>query len=187
MCRRERARRCEPASWGAIVLSSLALLGCSSTPSFELNKIFPDSGSRAVARLIPRNGSVANGLVTFAQRGDKVAVTITAFNVGEGWHSVYIHENGNCSSPNAASAGPVWNVAGTGSTGKRTGELPQLRAGSEGDATLSATLSDVSVATGRANDVLGHSVVVHAMIDRDPKPEFGVRNDWIACGVIERP
>jgi len=27
---------------------------------------------------------------------------------------------------------------------------------------------------------------VHAAVDPDPKPEFGVRNGWYACGVIER-
>jgi hypothetical protein len=29
-------------------------------------------------------------------------------------------------------------------------------------------------------------VVVHGKLDPDPKPEFGVINDWLACGVIER-
>jgi Cu/Zn superoxide dismutase len=47
-------------------------------------------------------------------------------------------------------------------------------------------VTGLSVATGAANDVTGHSVVVHGKLDPDPKPEFGVINDWLACGVIER-
>ena len=47
-------------------------------------------------------------------------------------------------------------------------------------------MRDISVGTGQANDVIGHSVVVHAGVDPDPKAEFGVRNGWIACGVIQR-
>ncbi len=188
MRRREHTWRCSTRAIGhAVVLATLPIAACTSTSDFSVSKIFPDSGSRAVARLVPRNGSATNGLATFVQRGDKVAVTVTAFNVGEGLHSVYIHQNGNCTSPNAASAGPVWNAADASNAGKRSGELPQLRAGTEGDGTLIAMVSDISVGTGRANDVVGHSVVVHAEIDRDPKPEFGVRNDWIACGVIARP
>ena len=32
---------------------------------------------------------------------------------------------------------------------------------------------------------IGHAVVVHSSIDPDPRPEFGVLNGWLACGVIQ--
>jgi Cu-Zn family superoxide dismutase len=138
-----------------------------------------------VAKLTSKNGSTVRGFISFTQEGDKVAVAGDFFELYSGSHSLYIHEVGNCSSPNAASAGRVWNVPGNASA-KRTGELVQLRVGSEGHAEFSYTLSDVSVGTGKPNDVIGHSVVVHATVDPDPKPEFGVRNGWLACGVIQR-
>ncbi len=80
----------------------------------------------------------------------------------------------------------MWSIAGTAADDKRIGDLPQLYAGTEGNALLQFTTPDLSVGTGAANDVIGHSVVVHQGLDPDPKAEFGVRNGWLACGVIER-
>jgi Cu-Zn family superoxide dismutase len=107
------------------------------------------------------------------------------FNITGGPHSLYIHETGNCSSPNAASAGPVWNAKGASPGARRSGELPNIVVRHEDYATLEAQVVGLSVGTGAANDVIGHSVVVHGKLDPDPKPEFGVINDWLACGVIE--
>jgi len=136
-----------------------------------------------VAKLGPKNGSNVRGLISFTQVGDKVAVAGDFYELFPGAHSIYIHEAGNCSSPNAASAGPVWNLPGN--TGKRTGALPQIYAGSEGRANISVSLSTVSVGTGRPDDVMGHAVVLYANVDPDPKAQFGVPNNRIACGVVE--
>jgi superoxide dismutase, Cu-Zn family len=159
------------------VLSLVA--ACGDAPSRQAAE------AMGVARLEPKNGSTVRGVVSFTQKGDRVAVAGQFFELLPGSHSLYIHAIGNCSSPNAASAGPVWNISDDRS-GKRAGDLPEIYAGSEGRATLSVTLRDLSVDTGKPNDVIGHSVVVHANVDRDPKPEFGVRNGWVACGVIQR-
>lgn len=148
--------------------------------------VTPATGAMAVARLESRNGSTVRGTVSFTQRGDRVSINGTFFELWPGPHSIHIHAVGNCRSPNAASAGPVWNIAEGASGGKRTGDLPQLNATTEGYARLMATSSALSVGTGRADDVVGHSVVVQADLDPDPKAAFGVRNGWLACGVIER-
>jgi Cu-Zn family superoxide dismutase len=140
----------------------------------------------AVARVEPRNGSTVRGVISFTQRGGRVWITANFVELWPGPHSIYIHTVGNCNSPNAASAGPVWNVAGSAVPGKRTGDLPQLNAGTEGYGVLQTTTAEISVGTGKPNDVIGHSVVVHADLDPDPRAEFGVRNGWLACGVIER-
>lgn len=156
--------------------------GCSDMSSV---KLFPDAGPMAVARLGPKNGSTVRGVVSFTQRGDKVAIVGNFVELFPGPHSIYIHAGGNCSSPNAASAGSVWNVDGTPG-GKRTGDLPLVTGTGEGYGNLQVSSSALSVGTGKPNDVIGHSVVIHAGVDPDPKPEFGVRNGWLACGVIVR-
>ena len=140
----------------------------------------------AVARLVPRNGSTVRGMILFTQRGSRVAIAGNFVELFPGPHSIYIHTVGNCGSRNAASAGPVWNVPGAPGGGKRTGDLPELTAGTEGNAQLQMSSGDLSVGTGEPNDVVGHAVVVHARVDPDPKAEFGVPNGWLACGVIER-
>lgn len=159
----------------------LLLASCDSLP-----QIYPKAGLMAVADLEPRNGSTVHGAITFTQRGDRVWISASFVELWPGPHSLYIHAVGNCTSANAASAGPVWELPGTAKGGKRIGDLPQLFAGSEGRAGLEISTADLSVGTGNANDVVGHSVVVHAGLDPDPKVQFGVRTGWLACGVIER-
>lgn len=171
----------------ATVLSVAGLiLGACTVNVPMVSAIAPPTGNQAIARLVSKNGSGTYGTVLFTQRGDKVALLVQVFNVAGGPHSLYIHETGNCSSPNAASAGPVWNAKGASPGARRSGELPNIVVRHEENATLEAQLTGLSVGTGAANDVIGHSVVVHGKLDPDPKPEFGVINDWLACGVIEK-
>jgi superoxide dismutase, Cu-Zn family len=165
----------------AIITALLLLSGCGGAPAKE--EPAAKKGMMGVARLAAKNGSTVRGMISFTQSGDKVAVAGDFYELFPGPHSIYIHEGGNCSSPNAASAGPVWNVAGN--TGKRTGNLPEIFAGSEGRANISISLRTISVGTGRADDVIGRSVVIHAGVDPDPKAQFGVANGWLACGVIQ--
>ena len=166
-------------------LASLIVAACGTVELPKMNEIMPPAGNQAIARLVAKNGSGANGVVMFTQRGDKVALLVEVFGVADGPHSLYIHETGNCSSPNAASAGPVWNAKGAPPGARRSGQLPDLVVRHEQNGTLDAQVTGLSVGTGTANDVLGHSVVVHGKLDPDPKPEYGVVNDWLACGVIE--
>ena len=159
----------------------LLLAACGGSPAKE-EPAPAKKGAFAVARLQPKNGSNVRGFISFTQNGDKVAVAGDFYELFPGAHSIYIHEVGNCTSPNAASVGPVWNAVGN--TGAPTGALPELFAGSEGRANISMTVRTLSVGTGRPDDVMGHSVVLYADVDRDPRAEFGVRNNRLACGVI---
>jgi len=147
--------------------------------------LFPPGVKQASADLRSKSNTNVYGLITFRQSGGKVGVAATIFNLSLGPHSIYIHENGNCSSPNAASAGPVWQIPGAPPGAPRAGDLPKLWTGSEGNAAMQATLTGLSVGDGKPTDIVGRAVVVHRGVDPDPKPEFGgVPNGWIACGVI---
>ena len=178
---------------GALALSSaVAVLASACTTTGDTSVdiqtpgLFKPGPRQASAQLMSKSNSRVYGLVTFRQNGDKVGVAATVFNMmNVGPHSIYIHENGNCSSPNAASAGPVWQIPGAPPGAKRAGDLPELWAGTESNAAMQATLSGLTVGDGKPTDVVGHAVVVHSGIDRDPKPQFGgVPNGWLACGVI---
>jgi Cu-Zn family superoxide dismutase len=141
--------------------------------------------NQAMARLRSKSNSNVYGLVTFYEKNGKTSVAATVFNLSLGPHSIYIHETGNCSSPNAASAGPVWNVAPPGA--KRSGQLPELYVGTENNSYMQVTITDVTIGDHKPTDIVGRSVVVHAGLDPDPKPQFGgAPNGWVACGVIEQ-
>ena len=149
--------------------------------------LFRPGPSQATARLVSKSNSNTYGIITFRQVGEKVGVAASIFNLSIGPHNVYIHATGNCSSPNAASAGPVWILPGAPPGARRAGQLPELYVGSEGNAIMQATITGVTVGDGKPTDVVGHAVVVQAGLDPDPKPQFGgVPNGWIACGVVEQ-
>jgi Cu-Zn family superoxide dismutase len=176
----------------ALALAALlALAGCSgggggvgsNIPPLDFDFI-PQKGIGAAARLTPKNSSVT-GTISFIRRGDKVSVAALVQELSPGRHRIFIHETGNCSSPNAASAGKVWGAADA-PPGKRRGDLPEIFASGEGNVSLIVTVSGITVGDGGPNDVIGHSVVVHDGLNPDPQPEYGgVANDWLACGVIE--
>lgn len=170
----------------ALSFAAFALSACGGVSLPKLSDIVPPAGNQAVAQLASKNGSGTYGTVMFTQRGDKVALLVQVFNLAGGPHSLHIHETGNCSSPNAASAGPVWNAKSSPPGSRRSGELPNVVVRHEENASLDVQVAGLSVGTGAANDVIGHSVVVHGKVDPDPKPDYGVVNDWLACGVIER-
>jgi len=179
------------------VLLALVSAACN-TPSTPTAKVTDDSlqvtgfgylapgSNQAIANLKSKSNSNTYGIVTFYEKNGKVSVAATVFNmINMGPHSIYIHENGNCSSPNAASAGPVWNVAPPGA--KRSGQLPELYVGTEGNTQMQATLTGVTLGDKKPTDIVGRAVVVHSSVVQDPKPEFGgVPNGWIACGVIQQ-
>jgi superoxide dismutase, Cu-Zn family len=184
---------------GRLLAAVLALVSAAcNTPSTPTAKVTDDSlqvtgfgylapgSNQAIANLKSKSNSNTYGVVTFYEKNGKVSVAATVFNmINMGPHSIYIHENGNCSSPNAASAGPVWNVAPPGA--KRSGQLPELYVGTEGNTQMQATLSGVTLGDKKPTDIVGRAVVVHSSVVQDPKPEFGgVPNGWIACGVIQQ-
>jgi len=169
-----------------VVLTLLASCSGTSTQTWTFADIMPKSGPEAVAKLSPKNSSSVTGTVTFVQRGDKVVIAANIDELTPGPHSMYIHEVGNCSSPNAASAGRVWELVGAAPGRTRVGNLPLVIAGTEGRASVSADLRGIAVGDGSPLDIVGHSVVVHSGVDPDPRPEFGVRNGWVACGIIQR-
>jgi Cu-Zn family superoxide dismutase len=183
-------------SWLSAAVLAAALTACGTTVAPGPNDsvqitgpgFFAPGPTQATAQLLPKSNSRVYGVVTFKQNGNKVGVAAAVFNMmNTGPYSIYIHETGNCSSPNAASAGPVWQIPGAPPGAKRAGDLPELWAGTEANGAMQATLTGLSVGDGAPTDVVGHAVVVHNGIDRDPKPQFGgAPNGWIACGVITK-
>jgi Cu-Zn family superoxide dismutase len=180
------------ALWGSLLIGA-----CGTAPSEPSAKVSDNtleiSGfgylapgkNQAVVNLRSKSNSNVYGTVTFYEKNGKTSVAATVFNLSLGPHSIYIHETGNCSSPNAASAGPVWNVAPPGA--KRSGQLPELYVGTEGNSYMQATITGVTIGDHQPTDIVGRSVVVHARVDPDPQPQFGgAPNGWLACGIIQQ-
>jgi Cu-Zn family superoxide dismutase len=143
----------------------------------------------AIAVLHPTKGNETSGVVHFTHAGDSVKVVADVEGLPpNSKHGFHIHEFGDCSSPDGASAGG--HFAGSGKQhGMPTANLPERHAGdignleadASGKAHLEITLSGVSI--NGENAILGRGVIVHAKIDDGSQPT-GNAGGRIACGVI---
>ena len=148
----------------------------------------PD-GPSATAVMRPASGSQAHGTVKFTQVGTRVRVDAELAALTPGQHGFHLHEKGDCSAPDAASAGAHFNPAGKkhgapDSKERHAGDLGNLSANEYGKATVTLMVDGISVGKG-ADGVIGLGVIVHADADdlkTDPTGNSGGR---IACGVIE--
>jgi superoxide dismutase, Cu-Zn family len=142
--------------------------------------------TKAAAQLEPKSGSKVTGMVTFTKVGDDVQVVADIQNLAPGKHGFHIHEKGDCSAPDAASAGPHFNPTmkhhgGPMTLDHHTGDLGNIEADASGKAHLDWK-GKLSL-TGK-DSIIGKSMVVHEKEDdlkTDPSGNSGAR---VACGPI---
>ena len=145
-----------------------------------------DAVTKAVCKLESKSGSKVTGTITFTKAGNEVKVVADITGLTPGKHGFHIHDIGDCSSSDAASAGAHFNPTqhkhgGPASTDRHEGDLGNIVADASGKAHLDWT-GKMNL-TGM-NAVLGKSVVVHEKEDdlkTDPSGNSGARQ---ACGVI---
>jgi Cu-Zn family superoxide dismutase len=141
---------------------------------------------KAAARLGPSSNSKVTGTVTFTKVGDEVQVVANILNLTPGKHGFHIHEKGDCSAPDASSAGAHFNPTtkhhgGPETADHHTGDLGNIEADASGKARLDWK---GKLSLSGADSIIGKSVVVHEKEDdlkTDPSGNSGAR---IACGVI---
>ncbi|NTV10045.1 MAG: superoxide dismutase family protein [Zoogloea sp.] len=164
---------------------ALLAAGCASTQ-------FGGTGGTRYADALLRPtqaGGAAQGSVTFSQKGDnRVLLTAKLSGLTPGAHGFHIHENPDCSAPDASSAGGHWNPTGMHHGDPRgsehhLGDLPALEADAFGNASLEVEIPGLSVGSGDGN-VIGHSVIVHAAPDDYKTQPAGNSGSRMACGVI---
>jgi superoxide dismutase, Cu-Zn family len=142
--------------------------------------------TKAAARLAPKSGSKVIGTVTFTKVGDDVQVVADIQNLTPGKHGFHIHEKGDCSAPDASSAGGHFNPTmkhhgGPMTLDHHTGDLGNIEADASGKAHLDWK-GKLSL-TGK-DSIIGKSIVVHEKEDdlkTDPSGNSGAR---VACGAI---
>lgn len=104
-------------------------------------------------------------------------------------HGFHVHENGNCASPDAMSAGGHYNPGGHqhGKSGPQAhvGDLPSLIADGAGTAFLVWETKDLSINTGKPSDIKGRTVVVHKDKDDYTTQPTGNSGARLGCGVIQ--
>ena len=140
------------------------------------------------AHLAPTEGNSVYGNVTFSQEGnDSVRIIAEVSGLTPGSHGFHIHENGDCSAPDASSAGGHFNPLQTqhGKAGEgdhHAGDLPSLEADGEGSARINAVLNGITL-TGD-HSIVGRSLIVHADPDDFTTQPTGNAGARVACAVI---
>jgi superoxide dismutase, Cu-Zn family len=145
-------------------------------------------GKVAVAKLSPTKDSTVRGEVTFTQedKGVRVVGSFTGMQMGE--HGFHIHEKGDCSAPDAASAGahlnPTNKPHGARDAAERhVGDLGNLKADPYGMAR--ANFVDPNLSLDGSNSIIGKAVIVHEKPDDYTTQPTGNAGGRQACGVIE--
>lgn len=143
----------------------------------------------AVADLQPTEGNEVSGTVTFTQveEGIRVVAEISGLE-GNGPRGFHIHEKGDCSAPDATSAGGHFNPTDMphGSPQddlRHTGDFGNLEVDEEGNAR--AEFIDTRISFDGMTSILDRAVIVHAEeddLESQPTGDAGAR---AACGVIQ--
>src|SRR5699024_2436021 len=152
----------------------------------------PASETRAHATLKATSGSDVSDQLTLATTGNGVHISGQISGLKPvSVHGVHIHAKGDCSAPDAKSAGGHFNPEnqphGHPDSGPRhAGDLPNQRANADGVANVDVTAHDIELGTGSATDVLDGAIIVHAEPDDYRSQPSGAAGARIACGVITR-
>lgn len=170
---------------GLIFLSSAALIALAQTPAAKST-----ASSKAIAVLHPTAGNKVTGTVTLVPVADGVQVHGEITGLTPGKHGFHVHEFGDCSAADAASAGAHFNPTnqphgGPDAGARHEGDMGNVEADASGNAKLDYVDHQMALGDG-AKSVIGRSVVVHAKPDdlkTQPSGDSGAR---IACGVIGR-
>jgi len=143
----------------------------------------------AVAILEPTEGNTVHGTVTFREVEGGVSITARIEGLSEGVHGFHIHETGDCSAPDASSAGGHFNPTGSphgapsNPPGERhVGDLGNITAGPMGVATYDHV--DPEISLRGPNSIDGLAVVVHEGRDDLSSQPSGNAGPRVACGVI---
>ncbi|HEY8551165.1 MAG TPA: superoxide dismutase family protein [Vicinamibacterales bacterium] len=142
----------------------------------------------AVAKLSPTANNTARGEVTFTQEGEGVRVSGSFSGLTFGEHGFHVHEKGDCSAPDASSAGGHFNPTsqqhGAREADQRhVGDLGNLKVDPYGLARVDFV--DKHLSLSGPNSIVGKAVIVHEKADDFKTQPTGDAGGRLACGVIE--
>lgn len=148
-----------------------------------------DMQDRATAQLQSTEGNNVIGTVTFTSENGAVRVEADVSGLAPGEHGFHVHEFGDCSAPDASSAGDHFNPTNEDhgapdDSVRHVGDLGNLEAGQ--DSTASYSQVDSVITLSGQNSIVDKAVVVHADADDLESQPSGNAGDRLACGVIEQ-
>jgi Cu-Zn family superoxide dismutase len=128
------------------------------------------------------------GTVEFKEVDGGIEVTANLEGLKKGVHGFHIHEKGDCSAPDAMSAGGHFNPSNhkhgaPDAEEHHEGDLGNITAGKDGKATTTITIKGVTLGEGDTS-IAGKGFIIHAKPDDMKTQPTGNAGDRVACGTI---
>lgn len=137
--------------------------------------------------VMARSNTNTAGTAKFSEMNGRVMMMLNVRNLTPGSHGVHIHEFGDCSAPNAESAGGHWNPA-MDMHGKHDmahyhmGDINNLMADANGNATLNFSTDKWCLGCSDASkNIMGKSIVIHAGADDFQSQPSGNSGGRVGC------
>jgi len=166
----------------ATALSAIFLSNCASLSSASRN---------AISHLRPTDGNTVTGTVSFVQTGAQLVVDAQIENLTPGLHGFHIHEKGDCSAPDASSAGGHFNPdakthGAPSHEAHHAGDFGNLNADASGKAILKLVIAtnQVTLAKDLPHSIIGKGLIIHAAADDYQTQPTGNSGKRVACGII---
>lgn len=176
--------------------AALAFAGCQthnshhgSSSSSSSAMAAAEKNATAIAVLSPTAGNNVHGNVYFIPVKDGVRVVAHLTGLTPGKHGFHAHEKGDCSAPDATSAGGHFNPdksqhGSPHAMPRHAGDFGNITADASGVAHYDAV--DHYLKLDGANSAIGKAVIVHAQEDDMKTQPTGNAGARVACGVIQK-
>lgn len=141
----------------------------------------------AIAVLEPTQGNTVTGIVKFTKVDGGVHVQAHIEGLTPGLHGFHVHQYGDLSAPDGASAGGHFNPSGHDHGGpdaekRHIGDLGNLEADENGHAHYDRV--DAHLSLSGVDSIIGRGLVVHADPDDLTSQPTGNAGGRVAVGVI---
>lgn len=141
----------------------------------------------AIAVLHPTEGHAVKGTVRLTRQGAGIHVVAHVEGLTPGGHGFHVHEFGDCSAADGASAGGHFDPdtmphAGREAAQRHVGDLGNVIANDKGIA--DADFVDTVLALEGKHSVVGRAIIVHAGEDDLKAQPSGAAGARVACGDI---
>lgn len=143
----------------------------------------------ATAKLEAKSGSKVTGTVTFKTVTDGLEVIANVEGLTPGDHAMHVHEKGDCSAPDGASAGGHFNPTSQphgapDAEARHAGDFGNLTADKDGKATKTIVMKGITLGS-EPTSVVGKGFIVHEKVDDMKTQPTGNAGGRVACGVIQ--
>jgi Cu-Zn family superoxide dismutase len=171
----------------ACLLAAAFALAGPDTQKGAQSQPLPAAG-KASAAIEGRSGSKLTGTAEFTVHGGQMMITVSVKGAAPGVHAVHIHEKGDCSAPDATSAGGHFNPTGhqhgaPDAKEHHAGDLGNMTVAADGSGSIMVHTGDLAL--DGANSVIGHAIIIHEKSDDFVTQPTGNAGGRIGCGVIK--